>query len=119
MENDIRHYLDSAAFKNHYPSAWERWSHAEELLWSADSERQLTNIGHFCREAAQEFADALAKRFLAPNAQPDKTKTIARVRAVLDGLDDTLGRTSSEMLQALVAYWGTVDLPPSIRYALE
>jgi hypothetical protein len=27
---------------------------------------------------------------------------------VLERLDETLGRTSSEMLQALVAYWATV-----------
>jgi hypothetical protein len=108
MELDIRHYLDSDAFKNHYHAAWEKWTRAEELLWSADSAQQLTNIGHLCRETVQEFADALAKEHLPRDVQPERTKTIARVRAVLERLDERLGRTSSEMLQALVAYWGAV-----------
>src|SRR4029450_3827707 len=49
-------------------------------LWGADSEQQYTTIGHHCREAMQEFADALIKRHGPSNVEPDKAKTVARVR---------------------------------------
>jgi hypothetical protein len=109
MESHIRNYLDSVIFKEHYPAAWEKWSHAEELLWSADSARQLTNIGHLCREAAQEFAEAFVKRQNIAHAGEDKAHTVARVRVVLKQLNDTLGRDEGKLLEALLTYWGTVS----------
>ena len=43
-----------------YPDAWDKWSRASQLLWAADSNRQLTTIGHLCPEAVQDFAQQLA-----------------------------------------------------------
>ena len=57
LENDMRNYLDAARFKGSYQVAWEKWEGAAKLLWSSDSERQLTTIGHVCREAIREFGE--------------------------------------------------------------
>jgi hypothetical protein len=57
----------------------------------------------------QEFADALIKRHGPSNVEPDKAKTVARVRAVLEFYAAKLGRTQKAFLDALLVYWGTVS----------
>jgi hypothetical protein len=70
IEVEMRRYIDSARFGASYPEAYRKWLTAEELLWAADSHQQLTTIGHHCREAMQDFADALMKRCSPPNVEP-------------------------------------------------
>lgn len=45
-----RSLLDSGRFRQLYPMAFERWSHAETLLWQPDIEAKLTTVGHILRE---------------------------------------------------------------------
>lgn len=63
IERTIRTYIDAYQFRNKYSSAYDKWSIAEELLWASDSEQQLTTIGHYCREALQEFSEVLINQF--------------------------------------------------------
>jgi hypothetical protein len=109
VESTIRNYLDAHEFKQKYPEAFEKWSSAEDLLWCTDTEQQLTTIGHLCREAVQEFATALVECFQPPDVTNDKTKTVDRLRAVLDLKRSELGTTERPFLDALLAYWGTVN----------
>ncbi|HEV7590998.1 MAG TPA: hypothetical protein VGO40_23000 [Longimicrobium sp.] len=110
VEDGIRSYFDAAAFRTAYPEAYKKWLEAESMLWKSDSLDHLTTIGHLCREALQEFADALVtSRGIAP-LSADKAKTVARIRAALDQAQaQAIGSTTKDFLAALLAYWGTIS----------
>lgn len=109
IEKTIRTYLDSNNFAKIYPKAYEKWCSAEELLWKTDSKQQLTLIGHLCRESIQEFADYLVSAHNLPNAPADKSKTVGRLKAVVETKRGSLGDSKKAFLDALIAYWGTVN----------
>jgi hypothetical protein len=109
LEKRIHSYLDSTRFRTRHPAAFQKWLEAEALLWGDDSNRNLTTIGHLCRECLQEFATSLITHAKIDGANPDPTKTVARVRLVLDSKRSALGARRAEFLEALVAYWGTVS----------
>jgi hypothetical protein len=108
VEVNIKSYVDADGFRAKYRAAHMKWAEAEELLWAVDNERQLTTIGHLCREAMQEFVTALVERFAPPNAERDRQKIIARLRAVLELHRHHLQATEIPFLDALLAYWGTI-----------
>lgn len=66
VEKEVRGHLSSDAFQNTYPAVFKKWAEAEALLWESDSETQFTTIGHLCREALQEFADVLIRKYSPP-----------------------------------------------------
>ena len=107
IETTIREYLNSPEFRAKYPEAFAKWSSAEDLLWQTDTQQQLTTIGHLCREALQGFTTTLVERYQPPDVNTDKTKTVARLKAILGAAQ--LGTTKKAYLEALVAYWGTVN----------
>lgn len=109
VASHIRDYLDAPEFKTNYPEAFAKWSQAEDLLWGTDTPKQLTAIGHHCREAVQEFAKTLVERYHPPDVTHDKTKTLARLRAVLELKATQLGKTNKDFLETLLAYWGKVN----------
>ena len=109
IEIQSRNYLNSDYFQRKYPEAYNKWANAETMLWSSDSEQQLTTIGHLCREALQEFATDLVSQYKPPNVDQDKKHTIARIDAVLKSQSDRLGTTLKPFLEALLDYWGTVN----------
>ena len=109
IEAAVRQHLDADRFQRRYPEAYGKWAEAETLLWSSESESQFTTIGHLCREAMQEFADALVQQHQVPDVDPDKARTVSRVRSVLDSKQEQLGSTEKPFLEALLAYWGTVS----------
>lgn len=109
VEADVRKYVDSHAFRQRHPGAYKKWLEAEELLWSSDSQRQLTAIGHHCREAMQEFASELVAHYGPPNVEPDRQKIVARFRAVLEQRKPALHKAEGPFLDALLAYWGALS----------
>lgn len=109
LEEEVRRYLDSSQFRSRHSSAYLKWSQAEGLLWADDTARNLTMIGHLCRECLQEFATSLISLHNTRSADADPTKTVARVRAVLNSRRAALGSSLSDFLNALLAYWGTVS----------
>lgn len=109
IQTAVHVYLSAQSFSNRYPTAYNKWSKAENLLWANESQANFSTIGHLVREAMQEFAEALVSRFNIPNAPVDKTKTVARIRAVLEDRKNDLGKTTRPFLNALLAYWGTVS----------
>jgi hypothetical protein len=109
IETNIRNYLAAYPFRQKHSKAYLKWHDAEALLWEADSERQLTTIGHLCREALQEFATVLVDLHKPADVETDKTKTVARLRAVLDLCESQLGNTKLPFLKALLDYWGNVN----------
>ncbi len=109
VEASVRSYLDTEAFQRKYPSAYQKWAEAEQVLWSSDSDKQLTTIGHLCREAVQEFASALVDRYQPLNVTDSPTSTVDRIRAVLDLRSESIGATVKPLMKTLLAYWGTVN----------
>jgi hypothetical protein len=109
IQQDLMGYLDAAVFQQRYPEAYRKWSEASRKLWADDSTEQLTQIGHLCREAIQEFATALVERHKPPAVTPDKTKDVARVRAALNQHKARLGTRTATFLDALLEYWRTVS----------
>ena len=103
-----RAYLVSDVFKQQYGAAYAKWIQAEVALWGEESANNLTTIGHLCREALQEFVSILVARHEPSKVNPDKTKTVDRMRSVLDHCGEQLGTTVTPFLAALLAYWGTL-----------
>ena len=96
------------SFQRKHYSAYEKWSHAESLLWSSDSEKQLTTMGHLCREALQELITNLVSEYSPPQVDGDKAHTVTRLRSVLATRKEKLGERESALLDALLVYCGTV-----------
>lgn len=109
LETSIRNFLDADAFQKKYPLAYQKWVTAENLLWSSDSEKQLSLIGHTCREAVQEFATALVEQHSPPDVDSNKALTVSRLKAVITVKKKDLGPAVEELLDALVVYWGTTN----------
>jgi hypothetical protein len=109
VEDEIGSYIDAASFRERYPTAYAKWHGAQKLLWVSDSENEITMIGHLCREAMQEFAEALVLHFKLKGIEHEKARTISRLRAVLDCRKAKLGRTHKEFLDALLPLWGAVS----------
>lgn len=109
VESSIRGYLDAYDFKRRYPDAYSKWAEAESIVWSDNSEQQLTVIGHFCREAMQEFTNTLVEKNKPPEVDEDRTHIENRIRAVLAQQGNQLGKTEKPFIEALVRYWRTVS----------
>jgi hypothetical protein len=109
VEAEIRSFFDHGNFREAHPEAFKKWLQAEELLWRSDTAPQLTTIGHLAREAMQEFATSLMKRYGVPEGDTDKAKTINRVKRVLDSFQGELGTTEQDFLGALIEYWRALD----------
>ena len=109
IEETVRRFLDAPEFQRKYPTGYQKWSQAEELLWQTDTEQQLTTIGRLCREAIQGFSRVLVDHHKPSFVTDDKAKTVALVRALLHMRRQQLGSTERRFLDALLAYWGTIN----------
>ncbi len=109
VESRIREYLSRSELKKVHSAALGKWEQAERLLWSADSAQQYTTIGHLCREALQNFAESIASQHSVDVSSIDPPRTVARLRAVVAARSTKLGATEKPLLDALIAYWGTLS----------
>lgn len=108
VEREVRGLIESGDFADRYAEAYNKWLAAAHALWHADSQKEATTIGHYCREAMQAFATALIDRHRPSDAPTDPTKDVSRIRAVLSSVRAGLGETESKLLDALLTYWGAV-----------
>ena len=102
LEEHVRSYLESAPFQSTFDKAFLKWAKAEGTLWQVGAEDHLTEIGHLCREALQEFVEKLAHTTKTDVLQIPKASTKRRVQAILESK-----RASLSLSTATV-----VDLPP-------
>jgi len=109
IEKTTRSLIDSAPFQARFPAAHSKWASAEELLWRSDTEENFTTIGHLCREALQEFADVLVTEKLLDAELPDKSKTVSRLKAVLNLAGTEAGEAYKFLLGSLTEYWGAAN----------
>ncbi len=108
MEDSVTRYLDAPNFATRHGPSYAKWRQATDELWSTDSERELTSVGHHIREAMQLFATELVEMHNAIEAPADPEKTVDRLRAVLALAAPKLGQTEKPVLDAMVVYWGSV-----------
>lgn len=109
LEKTVKAYLSDAAFIKKYPTTYQKWAEAESKLWDDNSSQQLTLIGHLCREAMQNFSAELIEIYKPQNFDTDKTKTVSRLKSVINSKNGFCGHTEKEFLDALIHYWGTIN----------
>jgi hypothetical protein len=104
QEESVRAFLESDYLRSIAPAAFEKWSEAERLLWSANSENELSTIGHKLREALQDFASALVQAHEPPDVNADVAKTLDRLSAVIRQQHFGLGERRRRLFDALFGY---------------
>ncbi len=107
VEREVRSFVDGERFRCRYPKAYAKWKDAEQLLWVGDAEAHFSTVGHLCREALQEYADALVTERGIVDVPSDRAKTAARMHAVFRSLKT--GSREAAFLAALLDYWGTLS----------
>jgi len=108
VEQRVQAYLESDSFRQRHESALGRWLEAERLLWPSEEISGFTQIGHLCRETMQEFATSALEINKTTDVNPDRSKTIDRMRSVLAARTSDQGDTTQAFLDALLVFWGTV-----------
>src|SRR5690606_35819138 len=81
-----------------YSEAYRKWSAAEELLWGEVAQERLTDIGHLCREALQEFVTGLVEQYRPASIDQHKAHTKNRLRAVLATRQTAVGSTIADII---------------------
>lgn len=111
VENEIRRFLSASEFRESHGAAAAKWNQAASLLWSADSQQQLTTIGHLCREALQEFAASLATQHHVDVSHIEAAKTVARLKAIVATRTASLETSKgvSALLDAMISFWGAAS----------
>jgi hypothetical protein len=107
IASSITAYLRSLEFERRHRVAHAKWLQADKKLWETDSQAQLTEVGHVCREALQEFAQSMVDR-RGVSGDTEKPQTIERIRKVL-GTCDHFEETERAFVDALLVFWGTVN----------
>lgn len=108
VQEEVRRYLDET-FKERFPAAYDRLAAAEQMLWQANPEDDLTTIGHKLREAIQQFATAMVDRHQPSNVDPDPARTKNRLRAVVELHRERLGESKAALLDVLADYQDVVN----------
>ena len=103
-EREVRRYLEGGTFAAAYPRASELWAQAQALLWGADSEQELTTVGHKAREATQAFATEVVERYKPDDPDPDPAKVNRRIGAVIAMKLPVLREARANLLKALGDY---------------
>jgi hypothetical protein len=114
VERDTIAYLRGSEMADRFPKAYRLWLEADQDLGSGTT--SATVVGHSIREAMQMFATELLNRHNVASDAP-LTQTVTRVRAVLNARRKDLGEARFAVLDALLAYWGTVaDLSQRLEH---
>ncbi|HMJ33167.1 MAG TPA: hypothetical protein VK501_04545 [Baekduia sp.] len=117
VERDVLTYLRGDEMAQRFPQAFRLWLQADQQ--HASRSVNATVVGHTIREAMQMFATELLDRHRVDSSE-SPTQTVARVRAVINARRDDLGEARSEVLDALLAYWGTVsDLTQRLEHGAQ
>lgn len=109
IEKEVHGYIESHEFQKEYPKVYEKWAEAEKLLWETDTSKQLTTIGHLCRETIQEFMDTIYTQIKPPGEQIAKKSTKQRLKKIIEAKSKQLGKTERKFLDLLYDFWDVVN----------
>jgi hypothetical protein len=107
VEAVTRRFIATDDFRRRHRTACARWDSAEALLWHSETDEHFSAVGHYCREAAQEFASSLLSLYAVVGADSNPTRVKNRVRAVLDARR-TDSKRVNETSAALLNLWEAV-----------
>ena len=107
VEIQMRNYLTADDFGRRHPASLAKWQQAESALWSTDSAREMTTIGHLCREAIQDFATEALGPDPDVNTDPNIQRTLNRMRAAIKAR--LTSDSVREFADALLSYWKAVN----------
>lgn len=107
VEEVVLRSLDSDDFRGGHPEAFAKWQGAARMA-ASDPVANATKIGHDCREAMQHFATSMLAKVGVTSSAP-ATRTVDRLREVVNARRGGLGAKEVAFLDALVHQWGTVS----------
>jgi hypothetical protein len=117
VERNTTTYLRGDEMAERFPKSYRLWLQADQALGSGTT--SPTVVGHTVREAMQVFATELLARHGVENHSPP-TNTVDRVRAALAAHKADLSDARAAVLDALLAYWGTVvDLSQRLEHGAQ
>jgi hypothetical protein len=102
-------HVTSDLFTARYSEAFAKWRDADALLWKDDSAKDLTTVGHLCRECMQLFATRLIELHQVGDAETDPAKAVNRLHAVIDARRPHISSRKAALLDSLVDYWKAVN----------
>lgn len=109
VQKEISSYLSSDKFAARFPLAWDKWSKAFELQYETEADTSISQIGHLCREAVQEFAEALIAELRNADAPAGKQETVKRMKWLFEQMRGRYPEVRIELLDALIVYWGVIQ----------
>jgi hypothetical protein len=108
VEDAMQSLIDGDEFRKRHPRAAASWDRAVALLWKAQDNSQVSEIGHHLREALQHFASE--ELDAAGVESPTETsKTITRLSEALTARRALLGETTIDALRQLIDWWKPVS----------
>jgi hypothetical protein len=103
-------YLEDERFKSAYLQAYERWSQASAMLYSAGSKDSLLVAGQRARETIEEFVRALAGSAEPPGWNSFATGTSPEdLPTLIETYRPRLGDARCDFLQTLFDYWRVLN----------
>lgn len=106
-ETDTRGYFESEGFRTRHAVAFKSLDLAAQLVWNRNSDRKLSDVGHHCRVALQEFTESLLQCMGLVPDESDKERTRDRASQALFAARERglVGDTMETVLNALFQYW--------------
>lgn len=109
IQKEILSFIDIPSFEQKYKKAYLKWKESEKLLWSTNTEINLSTVGHLCREALQEFLEILITRHQLVEECPQKDKTKNRVKALINNRKSTSSDTIVNLLDKFYEFWDMLN----------
>lgn len=111
IQVEVLQYFEAASFRSRHGSAYDSLRLATELVWSKNADSKLSDVGHHCRIALQEFTGSLLACMSLEPEKSDKERTKDRAsQALVEARKRGLtGKTMEAVLNALFEYWSTLN----------
>lgn len=109
IQKEILSFINIPSFEQRYQKAFLKWKESEKLLWSTNTEINLSTVGHLCREALQEFLEILIIRHQLEKEYPEKDKTKGRVKALINNKKSTSSDTIIKLLEKFYEFWDMLN----------
>ncbi|MCH7826912.1 MAG: hypothetical protein IIC75_02885 [Bacteroidetes bacterium] len=109
IQKEILSFINIPSFEQRYQKAFLKWKESEKLLWSTNTEINLSTVGLLCREALQELLEILITRNQLEEEYPKKDKTKNRVKALINNKNLTSSSTIIKLLEKFYEFWDMLN----------
>ena len=109
IQKETLNFINIPSFEQRYKNAFLKWKESEKLLWSTNTEINISTVGHLCSEALQDFLDILISRHHLGKDYPQKDKTKGRVKALINNRKSTSSDTILKLLEKFYEFWDMLN----------